>query len=1057
MNCYLPATIVTANLSIHRLVVAALVSIALTLYVRAADFDLSNFPPAQKQIDFVRDIEPILAERCYSCHGPDKQENELRWDTKAIALKGGTSGPAIIPGKSAESRMIHLVAGLEKNLVMPKKGERLTPAQIGLLRAWIDQGANWPEEVAVAKPSDKSDWWSFKPAKKPLLPHVKNERWARNEIDFFILSKLEQENLSPSPEADRRTLIRRLSFDLTGLPPTPLEVEEFLNDRNPEAYGAVVDRLLASPRYGERWARHWLDTVHYADTHGYDKDKPRPNAWPYRDYVIHSLNGDKPYSRFVEEQLAGDVLFPDEPDGIAALGFIAAGPWDFVGHVELPIEKTDGLIARYNDRDDMLMTTISTFQSLTVHCARCHNHKFDAITQQDYYSLQAVFAGVDRAERDFDPDKEILIKRRPLKNEKRSLESRLAALNSETALLSSPELRAIDQRLDSAKKEAAALGTAPSTSNGYHSGIEKSEAVTKWVQVDLGRVQPIGEIKLVPARPVDFADTPGFGFPLRFKVEVSAEPEFKNATTLTNLTTEDFANPGDTSIAVRAAHSAARYVRVTATKLWKRTDDYVFALAEIQVFSGKTNVALRAEVSALDSIESGLWAKKNLVDGFGSRAQLPEGLPLTGQPDHLAQLKNEISALEKRRRESAETLIPSNVRTELSEITNRVAALEEELKALPPLEKVYAAASDFKPSGSFLPAKSPRPVYLLARGEVKRPGELMGPAGIAAVPGQEANFHLPSTHNEGAGRAALAKWITDPKNLLTRRSIVNRVWHYHFGRGIVETPNDFGHMGALPTHPELLDWLAFRFQENGESLKKLHRLMVMSATYRQSSGVAEIEKEKERNGVRKNGSPAHLAPVSFSTGPRRDAFEKDADNRFLWRMNRSRLDAESIRDSMLLISGKLDPTMGGPAVQQFAFKDDHSPDYDYTKFDVDTAAGMRRSIYRFIVRSVPDPLMDSLDCPDPSILTPKRSVTMTSLQALAILNDPFVLKQSQHLAARVKPLGDIKHQIDRAFELALNRAASDEELQKLVPFAEKNGMANLCRLIFNTSEFMFAD
>ena len=1017
----------TATCSFVHRAAACVGAFFFAINIPAAETDLSKFPPAKTQVDFILDIEPVLASACYSCHGPDKEENELRWDMKASALKGGTSGPAIIPGNSAESRMIHLVAGLEKGLVMPKKGERLTPAQVGLLRAWIDQGANWPEEVAIAKSADKSDWWSFKPASRPAVPKTKNARWARNEIDQFILAKLEQQKLEPSPEADRRTLIRRLSFDLIGLPPTPEEVGQFLNDKSPTAYENLADRLLASPRYGERWARHWLDTVHYADTHGYDKDKPRPHAWPYRDYVIRAFNTDKPYSRFVEEQLAGDALFPGEPDGIAALGFIAAGPWDFVGHVELPIEKTDGLIARYNDRDDMLMTTVSTFQSLTAHCARCHNHKFDAITQKDYYSLQAVFAGVDRADRDFDPDKTIYARRLPLKNEKRPLETRLAALNGEIAKLSSPELVALDERVAAAKKELAALGVGSAKSNGYHSEIEAIPDNTKWVQVDLGAPHAVDTIDLVPARPVDFPDTPGFGFPRRFKVELSGEPEFKEPTILTNLTGAEFPNPGDNSFVVRADQAKARYVRVTATKLWKRTGDYVFALAELQVFSSGSNVAFHAEVSALDSIESGLWSKKNLVDGASSRSALVNVRPVPADLDQSARLKIEISALETERKEVAASLVPTNFRTELSQITNRITAIDKELAKLPPSATVYAAASDFARTGSFIPAKTPRPVHLLARGEVNRPGDLMRPAGIAAVPGPDASFTIADSENESAGRAALALWITDPKNLLTRRSIVNRVWQYHFGRGIVETANDFGHMGALPTHPELLDWLAFWFQENGESLKQLHRLMVTSATYRQSSDGNE-----------------KLSKI-------------DSDNRFLWRMNRSRLDAESIRDSMLLISGKLDLTMGGPSVQQFQFKDDHSPEYDYTKFDVESAAGNRRSIYRFIVRSVPDPLMESLDCPDSSILAPKRSVTMTSLQALAILNNPFVLSQCEHLADRVKPAGDLRRQINRAYQLALNRDATAEELGRLAPFAEKNGMANLCRVIFNTSEFMFVD
>ena len=1003
--------------SMMQLLLGVLVSTWASL---AGEPDISKLPrPALKPVDFVQDIQPIFSQHCYRCHGSDKQEGELRWDVKSAALKGGASGPAIVPGDSAGSRMIRLVAGLERDLIMPKKGERLTPIQIGLLRAWIDQGAHWPD-TAVGKTDDKSDWWSFKPAIRRALPGVKNKKWARNPIDLFVLAKLEAEKMSPSPEADRRTLIRRLNFDLIGLPPTPKEVEDFLRDKNKDAYEKLVDRLLASSRYGERWARHWLDTVHYGETHGYDKDKPRMNAWPYRDYVIRSLNEDKPYSRFVQEQLAGDVLFPDEPEGVVALGFIAAGPWDYVGHVELPIEKTDGLIARYNDRDDMLMTTISTFESLTVHCARCHNHKFDPITQKDYYSLQAVFAGVDRADRNYDPDKKVFARRRELLRRQHALAERCSALTNQLARITSPQIQEIDSKLAGLRKEAAAAEKSPA--NGYHSGIETNPNKAKWVQVDLGQSLPLDAIRLIPARPVDFRDTPGFGFPVRFKIEASDEPDFSSGETIVDQTTDDFTNPGDNAVSFSLKSLHGRYVRVTATKLWERTSDYVFALAELQVIVQGTNSALGAEVTSLDSIEAGHWSEKYLVDGFDSRRRLSA----PGTPDK-NKLQGDIQALAVKRQELAEELMDEAARNELVNVRGELTSLNEETAALPAPKKVYAAASDFKPESNFLPPKTPRLVHLLARGDVTKPRDLMSAAGIECVAGPDPQFEISDAKDEGARRAALAKWITAPKNMLTRRSIVNRVWHYHFGRGIVETPNDFGHMGALPTHPELLDWLAFWFLDNGESLKELHRLIVTSATYRQSS--------------------ANISEFA----------RLDGDDRFLWRMNRARLDAETIHDTMLSVSGKLDLTMSGPSVQQFYFKDDHSPVYDYTQFDVDSPAANRRSIYRFIVRSVPDPLMDSLDCPDASILTPKRNVTVTALQALSVLNNPFVLKQCERLAERVRSAGDLKKQIEQVYQLTLNRRPTRTEIKKLLPFAQKNGMASLCRLVFNTSEFMFID
>jgi len=625
--------------------------------------------------------------------------------------------------------------------------------------------------VAAETEKSKADHWAFKPTARPSIPAIKKQSWARNPIDNFVLSKLEALKLAPSREAGRVALIRRLSFDLTGLPPGPEEVRQFASDTRPDAYEKLVDRLLGSPRYGERWARHWLDVVHYGESHGYDKDKPRPNAWPYRDYIIRSFNSDTPYSRFAQEQIAGDVLFPGTADGVVALGFIAAGPWDYVGHVELPETKTDGLIARYNDRDDMVMNTMSTFLSLTVHCARCHDHKFDPISQEEYYSLQAVFAGVDRADRPFDSDPKVAARRRRLMSEK-----------------------------------------------------------------------------------------------------------------------------------------------------------------------------------------------------------------------------------------------------------------SKEIDALPGPQIVYAAASDFAPSGSFVPPRALRPIHLLKRGDVKSPGPVVSPGALNCIPGLSGKLQIGDPNDEGGRRAALAKWITDRRNLLARRSIVNRVWQYHFGRGIVDTPNDFGHMGSLPTHPELLDWLACWFLDNGESLKKLHRLMVTSATYRQSS---------------------QNDPVFARI---------DGDNRFLWRMNRQRLDAESFRDTLLLLSGKLDLTAGGPSVRQFFFKDDHSPTYDYTRFDADSPAACRRSVYRFIVRSVPDPFMEALDCPDANMLTPKRNVTLTALQALSTLNDAFVVRQCEHFAERLKAAGSTTNdQVQMAFRLTLNREPTTGELRLMSNYARKHGLANACRVLLNSSEFVFLD
>src|SRR5438132_8908574 len=350
---------------------------------------------------FTGKVAPVLQGRCIRCHNAQKARGGLDLTTREQMLKGGDDGPAIVAGDSGKSLLVTMISGAEPK--MPKQGAHLTGEEVAAIRSWISQGAHWPKGMILAEAKAKwkigPDWWSLRALARPPIPATVNHTWARTPIDAFVLSTLEAKGLQPSSPADRRTLIRRVTFDLHGLPPTPEEMDDFVNDRCPGAYERLIDRLLASPRYGERWGRHWLDVVHYGDTHGYDKDKRRDHAWPYRDYVIRSFNADKPYERFIKEQIAGDVLFPNDPEGIIATGFIAAGPWDFVGHVELREGTIDKEKTRVLDRDDMVSNTVSTFLSLTVHCARCHDHKFDPIPRREYYGLQAVFAGLDRGDR----------------------------------------------------------------------------------------------------------------------------------------------------------------------------------------------------------------------------------------------------------------------------------------------------------------------------------------------------------------------------------------------------------------------------------------------------------------------------------------------------------------------------------------------------------------------------------------------------------------------------------------------------------------------------------
>jgi hypothetical protein len=973
-------------------------------------------------------IVPIFQRRCLSCHNDREKKGDLSLQTPAAIESSGV----IEPGDADASTLVEMISPRgAKPAEMPKNADPLSADEIKLIRDWIAAGAKWPEgfRVEPARVTD-ADWWSLKPLSRPAVPSLgkvdTSDNWPVTPIDAFVLAKLREQGLEPSPEADPRTLMRRLYFDLIGLPPKPEEVAAFeaASIRNPQsAFRNLVDRLLESPQYGERWARHWLDVVHYGDTHGYDKDKLRPNAWPYRDYVIRAFNDDKPYSQFVREQLAGDVLFPDSSDGVVATGFIAAGPFDWVGQIEVRDGTTDKQITRNLDRDDMVQTAMNTFVSLTVGCARCHNHKFDPITQEDYYSLQAVFAGVDRADRPYDVSREVAAQRAELRGREQQLAADRAAIEQKIRDRAGDSLKEIENRI--AKLTAtSAVGEKPEF--GYHSLIAPRPDVAKWVQVDLGKPTPIQHIIYVGCHDTFAGIGAGFGFPVRYKIEISDDAEFKfGVVTVVDRTDADVANPGVTPQTATVGGKTARYIRVTATKLALRQNDYIFALAElIALTPDGQNGATGATVTALDSIEAPVrWRRTNLVDGYYY------GVGKDGTPGELAQLGD-------RRQKMLDQFTDAETKQRLAAIGRQLAETSNQLGALPQKGVVFAAAANFAAQGNFRPTGgTPREIHVLDRGSVTAPGEEAQPGTVSCVGGLSSRFELQADHGEGVRRAALARWITEKDNPLTWRSIVNRIWQYHFGSGIVGSPNDFGRMGQLPTHPQLLDWLAVEFRDGGDwirrpqSIKELHRLIVTSAVYRQSS----------------------VSNPEFAT--------LDAGDQFLWRMNRRRLEAEAIRDAVLAVSGKLDLTMYGPGFHAFAIeKPEHSPHYLYEKHDPDDPRSHRRSIYRFIVRSVPDPFMVTLDCADPSQIVPRRNETLTALSALALLNNRFMVRMAGHFADRVKESSnDVRSQVTNAFKIALARSPSDEELSPLVGYAKAHGLANTCRIILNMSEFVFVD
>ena len=978
---------------------------------------------------FQSKVAGIFERRCVSCHNDGDRKGGLSLASADGLTKGGESGAVIDKDDFAASLLLQAIAGDEPQ--MPKEGEPLTVDEVAAIRKWIEAGATWPQDVRL---QDKSladlNWWSLKPIVRPELPSLDSDHAAiaRTPIDRFVLAKLQENELSMSPQADRRTLIRRLYFDLLGLPPMPEEVAAFIGDDAPQAYERLVDRLLASPSYGERWARHWLDVVKYADTCGYDKDKLRPNAWPYRDYVIRSFNEDKPYSRFVREQVAGDVLFPGEADGILGLGFMAAGPWDFIGHVEVPETKIDGRIARHIDRDEMVSNTLNTFNSVTIQCCRCHNHKFDPFTQEHYYSLQAVFAAVDRADRPYDTDPDVERQRRELDERLKQSREELAKIDAAIKKEGGEDLAAVKKLIAELLPKAQPKGKKPEY--GYHSNLGPDPNREKWVQVDLGREVQISKVILNPCHDEYANIGAGFGFPVRFRVVASlreADSSGKeeestsrsDVTTLDDQTSEDFPNPALVPHEIKADSVKARYIRVTATKLGERTNDYMLALAELQVLDKDgNNIALKANVTATDSIEAPVrWARANLTDGIWPQAADPAAVRELGE------------AQAKQKRILAKINTPERLAAR-DKLSMQIDASTKQMASLPMGRMVYAAATHFATQGGFKPTMGePRLIKLLHRGNILTPGDAVTPGTVPIFEGASASFNLPEDHNEGDRRTTLANWLTRDDHPLTWRSIVNRVWLYHFGKGIVESPNDFGRMGQLPSHPKLLDWLAAEFRDNGQSIKELHRLIVRSAVYRQAS----TENEK------------HAAI--------------DSGNQYLWRMNRRRLEAEEIRDATLAVSGSLQNKMGGPGYYLFVLeKTAHSPHYEYHKFDPEDRASHRRSVYRFIARSQPDPFMTTLDCADSSQSTPKRNETLTSLRALSLLNNKFNLAMSQHFARRLQFDRDtLPEQIDRGMQLIAGRSPTEAEREQLVAYAEQHGIANCCRVLLNLSEFVFLD
>ena len=868
--------------------------------------------------------------------------------------------------------------------------------------------------------------WAYAPLRSPRVPEAEAEVF--QPVDTFIRAQWKARGLKPSPEADRSTLLRRIYWDLIGLPPSPSDYQRFLADTSPQAYEREIDRLLASPRYGERWARHWMDVVHFAETHGHDQDRIREQAWPYRDYLVEAFNSDRPYGRFIEEQVAGDVLYPDRPEATVALGMIAAGPWDESSLRDIREDTLDRQLGRYVDRDDMISTVLSVFNSTTVHCARCHDHKFDPIPQADYYALQAVFSGVERANRVFDRDPSVHVRRQRWMHQQRQLE------RGDADLLESPQVRdEVRQWSDQRRVRPAVWAT------------WEAQTFVSAGKATLQR-QSDGSYRVSGTRPERDVYT----------LTRSADGRPVSAIQLELLPDDSLPHRGP------GRNEQNGNLHLSEIELW------VFSV-------GATEPRRLRWARATSSFDQDGWTAAHAIDGQEKtawgihpkegqphRAVFELAEPLQSRPGDqlsliLRQAHGESHVIGRFRVSMtdapgpASRVVPAQIDSilehspkEWTRDQQRLVAtfvlrerLREQLATLPEPSKVYAAASNFEPDGGLKPSLRPRTIHRLNRGEITQPREEVGPGTLSCIAGLPSRFALSEGSEEGDRRAALARWLSHRDNPLTWRSIVNRVWLHHFGRGLVNTPNDFGRMGAAPSHPELLDWLAVWFRDEAQgSFKALHRLLLTSATYRQSSQKGAVATE--------------VAAVS------------DGENQWLSRMNRTRLDAECVRDGMLLISGRLDLRMGGPGDRQFDLKPGiHvTPRVDYTRFDSDAPEGRRRSVHRFLFRTLPDPWMEALDCPAGDQLVPARDNSVTLQQALALWNHDFSIRQAEHwaraLEARGKEIG-VGGEIpwEEAVAWVWGRPPTPSERESLARYAQQYGLANACRLLFNSNEFLF--
>jgi cytochrome c551/c552 len=972
--------------------------------------------------DFRSEIAPLLAKRCLSCHAGETPAGGLNLTSQAFAQRGGESGSALDIAQPLDSALWRRIEAAE----MPPE-ESLSAEERALLRAWLAAGAAWSETIDPLRYSSDHragyDWWSLQPLTRPAVPQV-GTKWARTAIDAFIAQGHAHHALTPADEAERHVLLRRLTFDLLGLPPTIEQLTEFQADEAPDAYERLVDRLLASPHYGERWGRHWLDVVRFGESHGFERDLPREHAWHYRDWVIEALNADLPYDEFVRRQLAADAWTEDDAAAKRALGFLVAGPHDTVVPVSVRMRQS----MRQDELEDLIGVVGQTFLGLTTNCARCHDHKFDPVSAKDYYQLAAVFAGIEPAEPTIIPpaatarlaawDEELKQLRQQLQQEAEPI--RQAILRARVANLEDGDKESSPQPLAAwdftqgladlvTGRSPMSHGQPVLTSEGlvvdgksYLSTEPLGEALTEktlHARVRLADLEQRGG-GVIGVTSLDGHVFDSITFGERQPRRWMAGSDFFRRT-------KDLEAPDEAEATTRFVTMTIVYAADGTITLYRDGHPYgaSYATEGIQRFAaGAAKVVLG--IRHIDA-----EGNRALQGTIASAAVYPRALT----PAEVAKI---TQAAEIGEPEIAARLEPGAQRRR-AETIERLAGLREARQALSRSApfKIYTAA-----------LQQPGETKVLRRGNVADAGETVAPAGLNGLRSWPGDLGLRPDALEADRRKGLAGWITDTRNPLFARVMVNRLWHYHFGAGLVATPNDLGFNGGRPSHPELLDWLASELIAQGYSLKAMHRWIVTSAVYRQSS--------RQRD----------------------EAAAKDADNRWLWRMTPRRIDAESLRDALLVVSGELNTTMGGPSYHDF-----HSHFFKGTQFydplDEPDVKTWRRTVYRMWARGGRSPFLDTFDCPDPSTSTPKRSATTTPLQALSLLNNTLVRKLAERLARRLEDdVGsEPDRQIRQAYRLLYAREVTEDELALNRAFLAKHGLAAACRAWVNASEFLFVD